>query len=188
MGNDGGAVSKRSEIVKQHPQSVSKRTVGLECALSKTALSHTDPIMCCSLGYLFNKTVAIEALVDKSIRIHFPHIRSIKHLYNVTFYRNPHYLSVDTSDEFPFSCPVLDMPFNGVNKFKLLIPCTHVVSHKSLVELGSSQCGYCQHDVDRTITLLPSDDERLLLIEQLKGSREQRSRRKGSDLKSKISS
>jgi len=82
MGNDGGSIQRRCEVVKlkkkkQKPereeQNRSKWTL---CALSKQKLA--PPIVACKLGYLYNKMALLEALLDGTLPPEFSHIKKAK--------------------------------------------------------------------------------------------------------------
>ena len=79
MGNDGGSIPKRSEVVKQE-----KRKQKLEkasekdastCALTKEPLS--APIVVCKRGLFYNKESLLKAMLDKTLPKEFRHIKKI---------------------------------------------------------------------------------------------------------------
>ena len=87
MGNDGGSIPKREELVK-----LKKRKERVErdeqnrnkwglCAFSKQPL--VAPIVACKLGYLYNKTAILEALLEGNLPSEFSHIKKAKRVSNL---------------------------------------------------------------------------------------------------------
>ncbi len=82
MGCDGGSIPTRCELVKvkkkeeQADKNELNRIRWQACALSKEALK--PPIVCCPLGYLFNKEAVLTHLLQKNLPPTYSHIKSIK--------------------------------------------------------------------------------------------------------------
>ena len=78
MGNDGGSIPKRSEVVKhkKNDVEVDKQAKNFAksslCAMSKEPLRH--PIVACRRGLLYNKEHLIKRLLEKSMPSEFRHI------------------------------------------------------------------------------------------------------------------
>ena len=81
MGNDGGSIPKRSEVVKQKRNSVkvdkeaknfAKRSL---CAMSKETLRR--PVVACRRGLLYNKEHLIRRLLEKNVPREFRHIAKL---------------------------------------------------------------------------------------------------------------
>ncbi|KAL6045723.1 Protein RTF2 [Balamuthia mandrillaris] len=157
MGADGGSIPSRAELVKlkkkaeRNPPTELERTRWQSCALSKEPLR--DPIVCCPLGYLFNKEALITHLLEKSLPSEFSHIRSLKDVIPVHFAANPHYqeaassaVAADVSSgngEAPFACPITGLEVNGLYKFSVLRTCGCVFSKRALREVPSTECLQC---------------------------------------------
>ena len=81
MGNDGGSIPKRSEVVKQKKNTVevdkSAKAVARStlCAISKEPLR--SPIVVCKRGLLYNKEQLIKRLLEKTMPYEFRHIRKL---------------------------------------------------------------------------------------------------------------
>ena len=81
MGNDGGSIPKRSEVVKKKRNAVeadkqaknfAKRSL---CAMSKEPLR--APIVACKRGLLYNKEHLIKRLLEKNVPREFRHITKL---------------------------------------------------------------------------------------------------------------
>ena len=81
MGNDGGSIPKRSEVVKQKKNNVevdkAAKAVARStlCAISKEPLR--APIVVCKRGLLYNKEQLIKRLLEKTMPFEFRHIRKL---------------------------------------------------------------------------------------------------------------
>ena len=78
MGNDGGSIPKRSEVVKhkKNEVEVDKQAKNFAksslCAMSKEPLR--APIVACKRGLLYNKEHLIKRLLEKNVPREFRHI------------------------------------------------------------------------------------------------------------------
>lgn len=82
MGNDGGSIPVRCELVKEAKvKKVVKRKFDNTCDLTNEKLS--PPIVICRLGYIFNKENIIKSLLDKSLPEKFSHIKGLKDIKNI---------------------------------------------------------------------------------------------------------
>ena len=83
MGNDGGSIPKRSEVVKhkkhQNHAKVDKEAKNFAkrslCAMSKEPLR--APIVACKRGLLYNKEHLIRRLLEKNVPREFRHIAKL---------------------------------------------------------------------------------------------------------------
>ena len=79
MGNEGGSIPKRSEVVKtskiqKNIERVQKARAHAQlCALSKEPLR--KPLVVCRRGLLYNKETLIKRLIEKTVPKEFRHIR-----------------------------------------------------------------------------------------------------------------
>ena len=115
MGNDGGSIPRRDELVKlkkkkarveRDEQNKNKWTL---CALSKQPLQ--APIVADKLGYLYNKTAVLEAILEGSLPPEFSHIRKAK--------RDliPIKLTTLETEKTTFVCPVTGLTVGGNYKY-----------------------------------------------------------------------
>lgn len=87
MGGDGGVIANKRKFIPAcksddaeaiEAQNIKRQQVikSRVCAVSGQVLS--EPIVCCRLGYLFNKESIVTALLEKNLNSNFSHIRSLK--------------------------------------------------------------------------------------------------------------
>ena len=82
MGNDGGSIPKRSEVVKKKRNTVEadKQAKNFAksslCAMSKEPLR--APIVACKRGLLYNKEHLIKRLLEKNVPREFRHITKLR--------------------------------------------------------------------------------------------------------------
>ncbi|KAF8139607.1 DUF602-domain-containing protein [Boletus edulis] len=133
MGNDGGSIPDRRDLVKtrvkaeQADKANQVRARWLFCALSKRLLQ--EPVVSCDLGKLYNKDAIIEYLLDKSAygdgEEICGHIRSLKDIKTLKLTARPTPpTSADVPSEVPqFVCPLNFKEMNGVQPFVYLRSC-----------------------------------------------------------------
>jgi len=121
MGNDGGSIPRRDELVKQKAKDkvVESRDEALQarwlvCTLSKEPLR--PPVVACGLGNLYNKEEVLKFLIDRQSFGDPPnlaHIRRIKDIQDVTL--TPIQASARSKGEASaaFCCPITTYPMNG---------------------------------------------------------------------------
>ncbi|KAF5390516.1 hypothetical protein D9757_002710 [Collybiopsis confluens] len=115
MGNDGGSIPDRRDLVRtkakaeQADRANQTRARWFFCALSKRPLQ--EPIVSCALGKLYNKDSILEYLIDKSAygdgHEICGHIRSLKDVKTLKLTPNPSFSPSATTDPtshapFPF--------------------------------------------------------------------------------------
>lgn len=82
MGNDGGSIPGRVDLVKlAKPENDVKRSSIVCCDVSKENLK--PPIAICKLGYVFNKETILERMINKNLPEEFSHIKSMKDISTV---------------------------------------------------------------------------------------------------------
>ncbi|KAF7969744.1 hypothetical protein HWV62_26106 [Athelia sp. TMB] len=151
MGNDGGSIPDRRDLVKtkvkaeQADKANQTRARWFFCALSKQPLR--EPIVACALGKLYNKDAILEYLIDKSAygdgeKI-CSHIRSLKDLKTLKLTPNSAPLSekaveASTSERPQFACPLTMKEMNGVVPFVYLLTCGCVFSQAGLKTVSGS--------------------------------------------------
>jgi len=148
MGNDGGSIADRRDLVRSKPkaEAVDKanqtRARWGFCALSKRRLQ--EPIVSCALGKLYNKDAIIEFLLDREAygdgENICGHIRSLKDVKTLTLTPNPAPLQPGTepSEQPQFVCPLTLKEMNGVMPFVYLRPCGCVFAVTGLNAVRSS--------------------------------------------------
>ncbi|KAL0950542.1 hypothetical protein HGRIS_007349 [Hohenbuehelia grisea] len=150
MGNDGGSIPDRRDLVRNKPKAEQAdkanqtRARWFFCALSKRLLQ--EPIVSCALGKLYNKDALLEYLLDKSAYgdgdIICGHIRSLKDVKTVKLTPNsaPSSAKVDATERPQFVCPLTLREMNGVQPFVYISSCGCVFSQAGLKTLtaGSS--------------------------------------------------
>ncbi|PCH33128.1 DUF602-domain-containing protein [Wolfiporia cocos MD-104 SS10] len=142
MGNDGGSIPDRRDLVKSKPKAEQAdkanqtRARWFFCALSKRPLQ--EPIVSCALGKLYNKDSILEYLLDKSAygdgEEICSHIRSLKDVKTLTLTPNATKSSGSESnpDSARFVCPLNFKEMNGSQPFVYLLPCGCVFSYAGL--------------------------------------------------------
>lgn len=162
MGNDGGSIPRRDELVKTAKKEKRKNPVENDrvhwnlCKISKEPLQ--DPIVVDKLGFFMNKEVLLKALLLKTVPPELNYIRSIKDVYTVHPKRNAEWKPGCTTMFCPFVCPVSLEPASGQDKFVALVPCGCVVSLKSYQEIPSKECISCGKTVERVIYINQSPE------------------------------
>jgi len=161
MGNDGGSIPDRRDLVRNKPKAEQAdkanqtRARWLFCALSKRLLQ--EPIVSCALGKLYNKDAILEFLLDRSaygdgVDI-CGHIRSLKDIKTLRLTHNPTTKVVDGGSDSapaPFVCPLNFKEMNGVQPFVYLSTCGCVFSQAGLKAVsGSSGSGTPKSDEDK---------------------------------------
>ncbi|KAF9481227.1 DUF602-domain-containing protein [Pholiota conissans] len=171
MGNDGGSIPDRRDLVRNKPKAEQADKANqtkarwFYCALSKKKLQ--EPVVSCALGKLYNKDAIIEYLLDKSIygdgeKI-CGHIRSLKDVKKLTLTPNPAPLSTDPSndstDRPQFVCPLTMKEMNGVQPFVYLSTCGCVFSQAGLKAIGGSNSPKdkekAKEDEEKSLELCP---------------------------------
>jgi len=141
MGNDGGSIPDRRDLVKNKPkaeQADKNNQIIAQwffCALSKRPLQ--EPVVSCALGKLYNKDALLEYLLDKST---FGdggeicgHIKSLKDVVTLKLTPNPLTRDADSDEPHPsFACPLTMKPMAGVLPFVYLASCGCVFSAAGL--------------------------------------------------------
>ncbi|KIM38971.1 hypothetical protein M413DRAFT_447331 [Hebeloma cylindrosporum] len=187
MGNDGGSIPDRRDLVRNKPKAEQAdkanqmRAKWFFCALSKRKLQ--EPVVSCALGKLYNKDAIIEFLLDKSAygdgeKI-CGHIRSLKDVKTLNLTPNPAPLSKDSSaessDRPQFVCPLTLKEMNGTQPFVYLSTCGCVFSQAGFKTLAASAspkekeaaetpldlCPQCakKHSAEDIVHLNPSPEE-----------------------------
>ncbi len=161
MGNDGGSIQKRAEMVKVKPKDVLIddseiiKTLWTCCYLSKAPLER--PVVACGLGRLYNKDAIVKRLLNKEAPIipEVDHIRSLKHVFEVK-------LADSKVPNSPyFACPLTGREMNGKCRFVVVKGCGCVFAEQALRELTSNgKCLLCEQEAPvETIPLYGKAEE-----------------------------
>ncbi|KAG1049086.1 hypothetical protein G6F43_008569 [Rhizopus delemar] len=202
MGNDGGSIPRRIELVKEKPRDV-KFNPDLEriaawfyCALSKLPLE--QPIVSCGLGKLYNQDAIIEYLLDRSAygdgdKI-CSHISSVKDTVKLNLTPNPTYNdktsnfntkmgNLEKDIQSKFICPISMKEMNGKHRFVYLDSCGCTFAEQSLKEIPSKECFNCGKSFENNniITLNPNKDE----LEVMKRNMEEKKAKAKAERKAK---
>ncbi|KJA20841.1 hypothetical protein HYPSUDRAFT_42645 [Hypholoma sublateritium FD-334 SS-4] len=171
MGNDGGSIPDRRDLVRNKPKAEQADKANqtkarwFYCALSKRKLQ--EPVVSCALGKLYNKDAIIEYLLDKSAygdgeKI-CSHIRSLKDVKKLALTPNPAPPSTDPSsdstDRPQFVCPLTLKEMNGVQPFVYLSTCGCVFSQAGLKAVAGSSSPKekekAQEESEKSLDLCP---------------------------------
>lgn len=169
MGNDGGSIPGRKDLVKEKGKekktdnnSLVKKYNSRYCAMTKETLK--KPIMGDKLGFLYNKEPMIRALIEKRLPRNFMHISSLKDLKNLN-------ITLSNDEESKIICPITMLEFSGLNSFYILWKCGCVLSKKAVEELEmSSKCINCSSEVNLKsdlISLNYTSKERETIFKQI---------------------
>ncbi|GAA5825148.1 hypothetical protein JCM11251_006119 [Rhodosporidiobolus azoricus] len=170
MGNDGGSIPKRGELVRTKQTRAREndedrvRQLWAFCALSKQPLR--QPVVSCPYGRLYNKEALISYLLNPpSISEHSPfgedgllvagHIRSLKDVTTLRLTPNPALPNADEEqdaaahlgqDSAPaqFVCPISLREMNGSVRFVYRKPCGCVMAEAALKQMrrGAEKNGH----------------------------------------------
>jgi len=184
MGNDGGSIPDRRDLVRNKPKAEQAdkanqtRALWFFCALSKRKLQ--EPVVSCALGKLYNKDTIIEYLLDKSgygdgekICGHIRSLKDVKKL-NLTpnSTRTPD--STDSTERPQFICPFNLKEMNGLQPFVYISTCGCVFSQAGLKTVSGAasssdktdgeltlcpQCGKKYSSAEDIVQLNPSQDD-----------------------------
>ncbi|EEB05971.2 replication termination factor Rtf2 [Schizosaccharomyces japonicus yFS275] len=169
MGNDGGSIPLRQELVKQKSK-VAQLDIDLkrslhkslftQCSLSGASLR--DPIVSCGFGRLYNKEAILEMLLNRSLYPNAPaHITSIRDVLQLSMKKN------EETDRW--MCPLSRHEFNEAHKFVYIVPCGHVFELSAFQTVGGNECVLCSTAVnkDDIIPINPSTEQEKALKERL---------------------
>ncbi|KAL8867980.1 MAG: hypothetical protein Q9174_005299 [Haloplaca sp. 1 TL-2023] len=186
MGNDGGSIPKRRELVKEAAKDPSTTEVKetqkeklqyywAHCALSQKPLSL--PIVSDSTGNLYNKDAVLEKLIDASQAKEEENVAgshqtsgTIKNLRDVVELQfkteDPHEKVKGTPAALKLVCSVTGKTLGPGVRAVYIVPCGHAFSECAVREMASEQCLECNepYSPDNLIPILPTttaDEDRL---------------------------
>ncbi|PWN28377.1 hypothetical protein BDZ90DRAFT_213958, partial [Jaminaea rosea] len=145
MGNDGGSIARRDELVKVkvgkpvQEAARQRRARWSTCALSKKPLK--QPVVADGLGRMYNKEALVNWLIQSKVNdakgvkdeagANMSHVRKLKDVTELKLHDNPaanipkngqngsngHQNSDDEQLPAPFACPLTGRPMNGSHRF-----------------------------------------------------------------------
>jgi len=191
MGNDGGSIPTRRELVKESakPKTLTemkeKQQEHLAHRWSQCPLSHTalkKPIVADYAGDLYNKDAIIQFLLpddastlDKAEAEVFlgGRVKGLKDVVEVQFeVEHDERKNIDK-----WVCPVTGKELGPAVKAVYLVPCGHAFSQEAIKEMNSSDCVQCSHTYDTTRDVLPilptTETDKQFVIDRIEKLREQ---------------
>lgn len=112
MGNDGGSIPSRKELVKLAKHKYSRKG-DWENTCDLTSEPLNPPIVICKLGYVYNKESLLKSLVEKDIPETFSHIKSPKDFKTV----NKLSIKKDSlTESIKLVCPISLTEYSGKKK------------------------------------------------------------------------
>jgi hypothetical protein len=175
MGNDGGSIPKRRELVKEaarNPTAAEQKETQQE---QQHWLWTTDPITNEPLeepivsdcnGRLYKKESVLKVLTgDESInkaeaeKATFGAIKGLKDVVDVKFEVDPQ--AEKGPQSIKWMCPITNKPLGPGSKAAYLVPCGHAFSGAAIKEVADGKClkcgeAYAPNDV---ITIIPTSGE-----------------------------
>ncbi|KAL6718513.1 Replication termination factor 2 [Lecanora helva] len=169
MGNDGGSIPTRRELVKEAARDLSTtqvkeiQTEKQEHYWSTCALSHEPlkpPIVSDAFGTLYNRYAVLEYLIaPKEGRQHGPDTRpkaetfkNMRDTVEVKFETSP--------QDSKWLCPITGKKLGPGVKAVYLVPCGHVFAESALKEMPDDPCFQCNtiFNANDIIPILPVDE------------------------------
>lgn len=154
MGNDGGSIPKRSEVVKKKKREERKENYEIAkaksrlCAISKEPLK--EPIAVCRLGLLYNKEEVIKKLIEKTMPKAFRHLRKLKDMKEI----KAEFKEQEDGTRV-IVCPVSKRELNGFHPFMAVWACGCIISDEAAKELKLDEaCINCGTKIDKKVDLI----------------------------------
>ena len=175
MGNDGGSIPTRDELVKTAKKPEQKDREGhrlykwQHCALSQEPLSPKG-VVACQMGRLYNNEAVIELLLCKD-RTNAPpwaaHLEKLKDVIELKLSPNPSYdanrISVGNgyNDRLvsPWICPVTGLEMNGNFKMVFSWPGGRVVAERAVKVMQKDPAEALHFQEEDLIVLNPEEEE-----------------------------
>lgn len=175
MGNDGGSIPTRRELVKEaarNPTTAQVKEARAEQAgygwttdpISRDPLA--APVVSDSAGKLYNKATIIEYLVegarkdDADAQLHGS-VKSLKDVVEVKF-------ETDSENPGKWKCPITGETLGPGSKAAYLVPCGHAFSGAAIKEVSGEKCLTCEteyasNDIIPIVPVTETDIARLQL-------------------------
>lgn len=180
MGNDGGSIPTRRELVKEGAREVSTtqvkeiQTEQQEHYWSTCALSHqplAEPVVSDGLGTLYNKDAVLSHLLAESQKeaptpteilqtkkeAFKDRLRGLRDVVEVKF---QHASSSDGSTNTTWICPITNKPLGPGTKAIYIVPCGHAFAESLLSTVPGDRCLECDsaYEPENIIPILPTSD------------------------------
>ncbi|KAK5936832.1 Replication termination factor 2 [Knufia obscura] len=191
MGNDGGSIPTRRELVKESakPKTLTemkeKQQEHLAHRWSQCPLSHTalkKPVVADYAGDLYNKDAIIQFLLpedvstlDKAEAETFlgGRVKSLKDVVEIQFeVEHDEKKNIDK-----WICPVTGKELGPAVKAVYIVPCGHAFSHEAIKAVKSNECVQCSQTYDNSRDVVPvlpiTDADKQSVIERIEKLREQ---------------
>ncbi|KAJ1823641.1 Replication termination factor 2 [Coemansia sp. RSA 2671] len=172
MGNDGGSIPRRNEMVreKKRDEKADRKNQAIAqnyfCALSKLPLQ--EPVVGDELGRLYNRQAVLEYLLDRTVYgdgHSICDIQSLKDVKTLNLTPNPSKKSSSLGQPAAqFVCPITMKEMNGNSGFEFIWSCGCAFSAQARRELpDSATCIVCdQAFVDKDVVPINSIDTEVL--------------------------
>lgn len=190
MGNDGGSIPTRRELVKSASKNPTisdlkeKQKEHLAHRWSQCPISHkalVKPVVADYAGDLYNKDAIIQYLlpddvstIDKAEAEAFlqGRVKGLKDVVEIIF--EEEYDEKKNADKW--ICPVTSKELGPAVKAVYLVPCGHAFSSEAIKEMKSSECVQCGQQYESPRDVLPilpvSEEEKAAVIERIERLRE----------------
>jgi hypothetical protein len=174
MGNDGGSIPTRRELVKEAARNPSAAQVKESQHEQQQYQWTTDPVSRAPLeppivsdctGKLYNKATVLEYLVEGTLKEDFERetqgaVKSLKDVVEVRFEQD--------DDGKGWKCPITGESLGPGSKAVYVVPCGHAFSGAAVKEVAGERClscdaEYASNDVVPINSLLETDVARLSL-------------------------
>ncbi|OBT62368.1 hypothetical protein VE03_08448 [Pseudogymnoascus sp. 23342-1-I1] len=183
MGNDGGSIPTRRELVKnaaRDPNTTEAKATQLEsqthawtyCPLSQRPLS--TPIVSDCAGTLYNKDAIIEHLLpseDSSPEAKSDHeevlkgrVKSLRDVVEVKFQTEKD----EVAKAEKRLCPITSKELGATTKSVYLVPCGHAFAEVATREVAGEACMQCNEPYvsENIITILPTTKEDIARLDE----------------------
>jgi len=134
MGNDGGNIPTRFDLVKTRGQKQRlnakevRKSAALTCSLTKAKLA--APVCICRKGFFFNKMDLLKAIVNKDLQSRFSHVKSLKDIKDIPLLEDS-----KEGGNARLICPINQKEFNGINGFIFFWRCGCLISESAIRKL-----------------------------------------------------
>jgi len=187
MGNDGGSIPKRCELVKEAAKNPSSTEIKESLQEKQEFYWTTDPLSNQPLrppivsdcnGKLYNKQSILEYLLPGSDekaeqdKVLAGAVKSLKDVVEVYFHSDDVEKNSNGAVKTRWICPITNKPLGPGSRAVYLVPCGHAFTAEGVKEVKDGHCVTCgtTYADDDVIPILPTKDiERLQLrIKSLK--------------------
>lgn len=182
MGNDGGSIPTRRELVKEAARNPSAAQVKESQHEQQEYQWTTDPIsrqplvqpvVSDSSGKLYNKATILEYLVEGTRKEDFERetqgaVKSLKDVVEVKFELDTDSADSATTKKQAWKCPVTGDKLGAGSKAVYIVPCGHAFSGAAIKEVSGEKCltcdvEYASNDIIPINSLVDTDIARLSL-------------------------